>query len=221
VAESALTQLAQVYENRRQYPTAAKNWQESIKRFGPGQNNWKNDRLDQIIGNWGTFEGSPRSPPARGERRVPLSQRQESQVRRRAIKVPELLAEIKAYLKSDPGNRIDWNKINIGNIGYRLVNEGEAKYLAKRPPPGSSTSSRERIIRPPDYGHHATAKAGAYLVTATMADGNVSKIILWVADTAIVRKQLDGKTLYYIADAVTGSPIPTPTWNSSAGSSGI
>src|SRR6185436_5864098 len=51
-------------------------------------------------------------------------------------------------------------------------------------------------------------KAGAYLVTATMADGNVSKIILWLSDTAIVKKPLPGKALYYVADAVTGAPIP-------------
>jgi len=50
-------------------------------------------------------------------------------------------------------------------------------------------------------------KAGAYLVTATMQDGNVSRIIVWLADTVIAKKQLDGKSWYYVADAVTGQPI--------------
>lgn len=50
-------------------------------------------------------------------------------------------------------------------------------------------------------------KAGAYLVTATMKDGNTSRIVLWLNDTAIVRKPLNDKSLYYIADAVTGAPV--------------
>ena len=40
-----------------------------------------------------------------------------------------------------------------------------------------------------------------------MADGNTSRIIVWVDDTVIVKKPLDGKALYYVADAVTGKPI--------------
>ena len=43
--------------------------------------------------------------------------------------------------------------------------------------------------------------------TAKMAGGNTSRIVVWVDDTAIVKKPLDGKTYYYVADAVTGKPI--------------
>ncbi|OYW18822.1 MAG: alpha-2-macroglobulin, partial [Planctomycetales bacterium 12-60-4] len=50
-------------------------------------------------------------------------------------------------------------------------------------------------------------QAGAYLVTAQLKDGNTSRIIVWVADTAIVKKPLDGKSWYYVADAVSGRPI--------------
>jgi uncharacterized protein YfaS (alpha-2-macroglobulin family) len=50
-------------------------------------------------------------------------------------------------------------------------------------------------------------KPGAYLLTAQMKNGNVSRIIVWVADTVIVKKQLDQKAFYYVADAVTGKPI--------------
>ena len=49
--------------------------------------------------------------------------------------------------------------------------------------------------------------AGAYLVTARVEGGNTSKIVLWLSDTAIVKKPLSGKTWYYVADAVTGNPI--------------
>ena len=40
-----------------------------------------------------------------------------------------------------------------------------------------------------------------------MADGNTSPIVVWLADTAIVKKPLNGRQLYLIADAVTGNPI--------------
>ena len=50
-------------------------------------------------------------------------------------------------------------------------------------------------------------KPGAYLVTAKMAGGNTSSIVVWIDDTAIVKKPLAGKTYYFVADAVTGKPI--------------
>ena len=40
-----------------------------------------------------------------------------------------------------------------------------------------------------------------------MQDGNESRVVLWVADTVIVKKPLDGGTWYFVADAKTGQPI--------------
>ncbi|MFA5206797.1 MAG: MG2 domain-containing protein, partial [Lentisphaeria bacterium] len=50
-------------------------------------------------------------------------------------------------------------------------------------------------------------KAGAYLLTATLPDGNTSRIVLWVADSALVQKPVQDGTLYFAADAVTGQPL--------------
>src|SRR5262249_27544958 len=50
-------------------------------------------------------------------------------------------------------------------------------------------------------------KPGAYLLTAQMAGGNQSRVIVWVSDTVIVKKQLEGKAYYYVADAVSGQPV--------------
>src|SRR5205823_3832977 len=50
-------------------------------------------------------------------------------------------------------------------------------------------------------------KPGAYLVTAQMANGNLSRILVWVNDTIIVKKQLDQKSLYFVADAESGTPV--------------
>ena len=40
-----------------------------------------------------------------------------------------------------------------------------------------------------------------------MADGNTSQIIVWLEDTAIVKKPLSGGTYYYVADAASGAPL--------------
>src|SRR5262249_20403439 len=118
-----------------------------------------------------------------------------------------LLADVKAYLKSSP-NMLDWNKINIGNIGYMLVEQRQEKYLGKK----AAAWDMELKPRPEHLDERVTVttpleKPGAYMVTATMKNGNVSRIIIWVADTVIVKKQLDNKVLYYVADAVTGKPV--------------
>lgn len=208
--EQARNALCDVYENRRQYPTAAKLWRENIAAHGAGPNNWKTERLNQIVGNWGQFEGTSSQPAGQGAT-IDFRFRNGKRVKfdARAIKVDQLLADVKAYLKSDPGNQIDWNKVNLQNIGYRLVQENETKYL------GEAAAAWELELEPREnhFDRRITVttplqKAGAYLVTASMQGGNVSKVVLWVADTAIVQKPLHGKTLYYVADAASGKPIP-------------
>ena len=38
-------------------------------------------------------------------------------------------------------------------------------------------------------------KAGAYLLTAKMNDGNTCYIVIWLNDTAIVQKPLEARTI--------------------------
>ncbi|QDU29498.1 MG2 domain protein [Anatilimnocola aggregata] len=206
--EQALNQLAQIFENRRQYPTAAKYWQESITRHRD-TNDWKKNRLEQIVSNWGTFEAVSTQPAGKGAT-VDFRFRNGKKVKfdAREIKIDLLLADLKEYLKSDPGNRVDWNRINIGNIGWRIVQQNEQKFLDE------AVAAWELDVdpRPDHFDRRVTVttplqKPGAYLLTGTMVDGNVSKIILWVADTAIVHKTLEGKQLYFVGDAVNGAPI--------------
>jgi uncharacterized protein YfaS (alpha-2-macroglobulin family) len=98
--------------------------------------------------------------------------------------------------------------MNVGNIGHLLVEQKEAKYIGKRiaawdmdlKPRADHVDDRITVTTPLD-------KPGAYLLTAKMKDGNLSRIIVWVADSVIVKKQFDGKALYYVADAVTGKPL--------------
>ena len=210
LAEPALEQLAQVFENRRQYPRAAEYWKESITKFGPGPERSKQQRLEQIVGNWGEFEATTSQPAGQGAT-VDFRFRNGKKIKfeARPVNIGLLFDDLKAYIKSDPGNRLDWQKLDLGNIGFRLVAENEQKYL------GPAAATWELALEPREnhFDRRITVTtplqaAGAYLLTGTMEGGNVSKIVLWVANTALVQKQLSGKSLYFAADAVSGSPVP-------------
>ena len=115
---------------------------------------------------------------------------------------------MKAYLRSNQ-QQLDWQKFNVGDIGYRLVEQGEKQYVGKQVAAWDvDLSPRDRHFDKRTTITTPLAKAGAYLVTATMADGNTSRIVLWIADTAIVKKPMANRTYYYVADAVTGEPLP-------------
>ncbi len=207
-AERATNDLASVFENRRQYPLAAKYWQQSIRKFGPGHNKSKVKRLNQILDNWGRFDGTQSHAAGkkpvlgfvfRNGERVDLSAY--------AIDVPTLLDDVKDYLKGNPA-KIDSQRMNIGNIGYQLVNEKWKKYVGDKvaewdlrlEPRKNHWDRRIDVVAP-------MKKPGAYLLRAKMAEGNTSHVIVWVADTAIVRKPLDQKSFYFVADARSGKPV--------------
>lgn len=206
-AKSAGDMVAQTYEDRRQYVKAAKAWEAAIAKFT--SENHRQARLDQIVKNWGRFENLQVQPAGKGAT-IDLRYRNGKQItlEAHAINIDKLLADVKTYLKATPP-QIDWQKINIQDIGYRLVAQGQSQYLAEKvatwsldlQPKAEHYDSVVKIATP-------LQKAGAYLVTGTMKDGNVSRVIVWLADTALVRKPLDKRSLYFVADAVTGQPIP-------------
>lgn len=207
-AENALQRLAEIFENRRQYPRAAGYWQENIKLFGAGNEKWKQQRLEQITANWGRFETVSTQPAGQGAT-VEFTFRNATAVSftAQSIDISKLLGDVKAYLKGSPRD-LDWNKLQIDNIGWRLVTENEKRYL------GEEVASWKQKLEPRDkhFDRRITITtplrdAGAYLITARVADGNESKIVLWVDDTAILHKRLNNANLYFVADATTGRPI--------------
>lgn len=207
-AESALGQLAQIFEDRQQYPRAAGYWKESIDRFKDDANKTKQARLDQIIGNWGRFENTQTQPAGKGAT-VEYRFRNGKKVHLEAhlLQVRQLLTDVQQYLKSSP-RELDWNKIQIDNIGQRLVQQNETKYRGDR----VAAWDVELDPRPEHFDRRITIttplqRAGAYLVEAKLENGNTSRIVLWLDDTVIVKKPLDGKTWYFVADAVTGQPV--------------
>ncbi len=207
VAETALAQLTSLFENRRQYPEAAKYLQQSIQTYGDSHQN-KKEQLNQIIGDWGQFEPNHTQVAGQGAK-VDYRFRNGNHVEFEAyeVHVDQLLDDVKTYLKSHP-EKLDWNKVNISNIGYRLVHEQQKKYQGK-------LVSRWNLDLKPLDGHRdrqitvttPLQNAGAYLLIAKMKNGNTSRIIVWLDDTAIIHKRMADKTYYFVADARTGKPV--------------
>ena len=208
-AFSSANQLGNLFANRRQYPRSAEYWRIALE-YATHKNQKKNaqNQIDQIVKPWGQFEQSELQPAGQGASfEYRFRNGQSVEFTAQSIKVNQLLTDIKEYIASKP-KQLDWQKLQIEQLGYRLVQKGEKKYLDKQvakwrveiDSPANHFDSRETIASP-------LSKAGAYLVTAKMRDGNTSKIVLWIADTAIVKKRLTKETLYYVADAVTGKPI--------------
>ena len=206
-ADDAYQALAQTFEDRRQYNKAADAWRGALK-FAENKL-IKQQRLDQIIGRWGRFEPVMTHPAGRGAE-LEFRFRNGTRVDFSAfeLNVPRLIDDVKAYLKSGP-KQLDWQKTELSNIGYRIVEQGEAKYVGRRvanwsldlKPLADHFDDRVAVATP-------LQKPGAYLVTAKLADGNTSRVVVWVADTVILKKPMANSTFYYVADAVTGQPVP-------------
>jgi uncharacterized protein YfaS (alpha-2-macroglobulin family) len=206
--QNSAVALAHIFQDRRQYPRAAHYWREAIKRAESDVRKSYEDQLQQIVGNWGQFEGVATQPAGRGATfEFRFRNAKSVEFTANEISVRKLLDDVKAYLKSNP-KQLDWQKINISEIGYRLVNENQKQYV------GAEVARWTLPLEPREkhFDKRMTVtsplqKASAYLVTAKVADGNKSNIVLWLADTAIVRKPMPDKSFYYVADAVTGAPI--------------
>jgi uncharacterized protein YfaS (alpha-2-macroglobulin family) len=207
-ATRALQALASIYENRRQYPKAADARRELIRRYGRGPQEAWQKRLDQIVGNWGRFEPTPTQPATAG-RNIPFRFRNAKRLELEAheIDIEKLFADLKAYLKSRP-KQLDWSKVDLGQIGYRLVDQNQTQYLRER----VAQWSLELEPRPEHLDRQVDValplqKGGAYLVTARLAGGNTSRIVVWIADMALVHKPMHSGGQYFVADAVSGRPI--------------
>lgn len=205
---TSITSLASSFENRRQFDRAADYWRLAIERFNGDEREQYQHRLDQILGNWGEFGSTLTEPAGRGAT-IEFRFRNATQVDFTAqpVDVQKLLADIRIHLKSRP-KQLDADKLNIADIGYRLVQQNEKQYV------GEPVARWEQKLepRPKHFDRRITITtplqtAGAYLVTAKIRDGNTCQIVLWLADAAIVRKPMGDRSLYYVADAVTGAPL--------------
>ncbi len=208
----ALDQLASIYENRRQYPKAAAMVALCIQRHGDYRDKARQKRLDQIVKPWGQFENA-QAVPAGSAATVEYRYRNGGRVALEAQKVNMalLLEDVRQYLAGNP-RELKHEKIDIGNIGHRLIHQDEKKYLV-----GKAAAWTEKLAPLPEHFDRLVTlttplkTAGAYLLTAEMEGGNTSSVLIWIEDTVIAEKRLDGKTLYYVADALTGQPVAGAT----------
>ncbi|HBT77819.1 MAG TPA: hypothetical protein DEB39_13055, partial [Planctomycetaceae bacterium] len=134
--EEALTALAEIMENRRQFPRSAAYWRQLLEDYPTAvtakRTQWR-ERLDQIVKNRGTFEAVPSNVAGRGtDLRYRFRNGKNVVLSAREIKIPELIADIKSYLRSLP-KRTDWSRLRIDQIGYRLISDPEnyGKYLGR------------------------------------------------------------------------------------------
>ena len=211
--QQAMAVLAQSYEDRQQYDTAAKWWRTELETIPASNLDGRRSvqqQIDQIEGNWGMFENTLVQPAGGKGAAVDFRFRNGKKVSftAKVVDVAQLLADVKAYLKTLP-NTVDYQQSQISDIGYRLFLDNKSdKYVGKQ------VGAWEMPLEP-RAGHfdkRVTVQTplqtpGAYLLTGKMDNGNTSNIIVWVTDTAIVRKPLDGAYYTYVADAVTGQPV--------------
>ncbi len=209
-ATQAWTTLAEVYENRRRYPRAVVAWKNAIE-LAPGWTHLR-DRLDRIVGNWGRFEPTQTQAAGAGAE-LEYRYRNGESVTFTAypVNVERLLEDTQNYLKAQSEN-LDWQKIRVEDIGQRLMHDPKerARYVESD---AVATWSLDLDPLPRHFDRSITIttpleNGGAYWVTARLADGNESHVVVWVSDLAIVQKSLHGENLYFIADARTGAPAP-------------
>lgn len=202
-------QICQEYENRRQYVKAQQTWKQNITVNGEGHNAYRRKRLEQITLNWGRFEpASGQHPGEKSALQLRFRNATEVSLEAYQVNVGKLLADVQSYLKSNPG-QLDWRRLNIMDVGQRLVWDNETAYMGKKvaswtqklsPKPGHQDARAE--IEVPGL------PAGAYFLSAKLPNGNTSKMIFWVHDLALMQKLLDGQSYYFLANAETGRPEP-------------
>ncbi len=206
--DRALQRLAEIFANRRQYAKAAACWRESITRYGPGGDDRKRKKLDQITGNWGTFEPlSPQTPDGKPSFDFRFRNGTRVTFEARAVDVPRLLRDIREYLASNP-RELDWDRLQIENLGWRLLQSGGSRYIGAVAAewvldlqPRKNHFDRRVTVEAP------LAKPGAYWLTARMDNGNTSHIVLWVQDSILVQKPTGNGPLLFLADAESGTPV--------------
>jgi uncharacterized protein YfaS (alpha-2-macroglobulin family) len=206
LAPEALDHLAHLFLQRSQLDRAAGYLERALEKYGDPTENRKHT-LDQIRKPLGRFEPQLTQPADKGAQ-VEFRFRNARKVHfvAREVAVERLVADIQAYLRSAP-KQLAYEKIDLNQIGSHLIHEGGEKYLKQTvaewdldldPRPGHL--DRQITVTTP------LQKAGTYLLTATLEDGNTSRIVVRLDDLAIVKKPKAGGALLYVADARTGQP---------------
>ncbi len=201
-------ELTSIFLNRRQYDKAREVLEQTIAKHGPGINDSRKKRLQQIIGNWGRFE--PAETVAAGTRpKLPLVFRNATNIKLTAapVAMDAVLRDTQDYVKSNPAE-LDWDRINPSNIARRLIKKDGSKYLGK---PAANWETRLT----PGEKHRDTRtdlevplnQAGAWWISGEIEGGNSFNTLVWIVDSVLVQNDVAGKKQWWVADAATGAPV--------------
>ena len=209
-AWEALNSLAESFQNRRQLPRAAEVWRQALALHYYDQG--AQAALDQIVKNWCRFDASLVQTPGQGAT-VGFVFRNGTKAKftARKIKFQQLLADVKKYIASDP-ETLDWQRTNFQQIGYSILEDHFSKYIGEKvadwsvdlEPRKNHWDRRIDVTTP-------LQTAGAYFVESEIEGGNKSGIVVWISDTAIVKKQGASEAQFYVVDAATGAPVSGAT----------
>ncbi|MDR0361467.1 MAG: alpha-2-macroglobulin [Planctomycetota bacterium] len=202
-SENARQALASIFENRQQFDKAARLWRTLDEDYSAQD---AKERLERITGNNGRLEPTP-TLPAGTRPKLPYVFRNGDRVDLTALRLDErkFLDDIRKGMKR--GDDEFWRR-SPERIGHEFLEQGGDRYVIGKeaewsvdlePLPGHY-SRRVQLELPLD-------RAGCYLVTAKMRDGNTSRVVVWVSDLALAAKTLGDERIHYVADAVTGRPV--------------
>ncbi|MBU8902494.1 MAG: hypothetical protein KOO69_07125 [Victivallales bacterium] len=209
-ARQGLEALITIYRNRRQYNRAANVLKEAIRMFPKRAKMRYIPQLKQISGNWVELLNC-KTFPAGVKPEVNLKFRNTSKIfcKLTKIKIETFLDDIKKNLKNEKARhemlRLGYQPQQIGN--WLLKKQGEA-YLS------DEIKEWEDVLKPLAKHFDKTIQlqlpvkeAGVYFLEVTAIDGNTSRIIVWLSNTAIIERDTNGGKLYIVTDAMTGKPL--------------
>lgn len=206
--------LSDIYLNRNQRPQAVeatRKWLAATTNEGQRRSIQQN--LDQLTKPWGRLEGTMPQPAGEGaELRITHRNAARVELIAKRIDVEQLLADARATLQKDR-REVEGMLLKLDQLGWRLIEENQSKYLTEQVAAWSvdlenapQHRDAESVITTPLQG------AGAYQVTVKPigTDGEAgaeSKVVVWIADTVIIRKVAADGVLHQVVDARTGEPI--------------
>ncbi len=209
-AYAAYSALADCFTNRRQLPRAAEMWEKALAVAN--DKSGAQNALDQIRKNWGRFDASLVQSSGQGAKVGFLFRNaKKATFTARKIRFAQLLDDVKKYIASNPES-LDWQKIAIQQIGWQILEKDFAKYI------GEQVANWDLALEPrPNHWDRRIdvttplQTAGAYFLEAQIEGGNKMGIVVWLSDTAIVKKAGSNESQYYVVDAATGAPVSKAT----------
>ena len=204
----ASTTLAQLYQNRRQYPKAADVLRSIIKRYPQITKNYRiGETLDAILGNWGAFD--PITSQTTNEQNIftyKFRNAEKVTFTAHRIDVPKLLNDVKTHIELNRASDVQYTVNDLSSLMYhqqsdRYINEKVASWSLDLEPREDHFDKRITVEVP-------IKATGAYRITATVENGNTSSIVYWLNNTTMVKMATNNGQMFYLADSTTGKPLP-------------